>query len=165
MLCSPFVLDHSRNGKASPVALPIGAQVTHDRFSVVTPMVLGQHGAAQCHSVEEPCPTVATRGAIRLITPCVIDNANGGTLVGSANPLNTITVKDNHMMACPVLADGRLVDVFIRMLKPEELAAAHSFPKDYKLTGNRGDQVKQIGNSVPVMTAAAMCECDLRRVA
>lgn len=165
MLCSPFVLDHFRNGKASPVASPIGAQVTHDRFSMVTPMVLGQHGAAQCHSVEEPCPTVATRGAIRLVTPFVIDNANGGTLVGSANPLNTITVKDNHMMACPVLADGRLVDVFIRMLKPEELAAAHSFPKDYKLTGNRGDQVKQIGNSVPVMTAAAMCECDLRRVA
>ena len=33
------------------------------------------------------------------------------------------------------------------------------------LTGNRGEQVKQIGNSVPVMTAAAMCECDLRGVA
>lgn len=133
MLCRPFVLDHFRNGVASPISEPIGAQVTHDRFSMVTPFV--------------------------------IDNANGGTLVGSSNPLNTITVKDNHMMACPVLADGRLVDVFIRMLKPEELAAAHSFPANYKLTGNRGDQVKQIGNSVPVMTAAAMCECDLRKVA
>lgn len=44
------------------------------------------------------------------------------------------------------------------------LAAAHSFPKDYVLTGNRGEQVKQIGNSVPVMTAAAMCEADFREV-
>ena len=42
------------------------------------------------------------------------------------------------------------------------LAAAHSFPKDYVLTGNRGDQVKQIGNSVPVMTAKAMCEVDFK---
>lgn len=165
ILCQPFVMDHFRNGKASPVASPIGTQVTHDRFSIVTPMVLGQHGNAQCHSVDEPCPAVATRGAIRLITPFVVDNANGGTLIGSGDPLNTITVKDNHMVARPVLKDGRVIDIFIRMLKPEELAAAHSFPKDYVLTGNRGEQVKQIGNSVPVLTAAAMCECDLKRVA
>ena len=62
---------------------------------------------------------------------------------------------------CSILVEAC---VRIRMLKPSELAAAHSFPSDYILTGNRGDQVKQIGNSVPVMTAAAMCECDLRKV-
>lgn len=61
----------------------------------------------------------------------------------------------------PVLEDGRIIDIRIRMLKPSELAAAHSFPPDYVLTGNRGEQVKQIGNSVPVMTAAAMCGADL----
>lgn len=64
----------------------------------------------------------------------------------------------------PMLEDGRLVDIRIRMLKPSELAAAHSFPSDYKLTGNRGDQLKQIGNSVPVMTAAAMCQADFAKV-
>ena len=63
----------------------------------------------------------------------------------------------------PVLEDGRIIDIRIRMLKPSELAAAHSFPKNYKLTGNRGDQVKQIGNSVPCRTAAAICEAALRR--
>lgn len=56
----------------------------------------------------------------------------------------------------PVLEDGRIIDIRIRMLKPSELAAAHSFPKDYVLTGNRGEQVKQIGNSVPVRTAKAI---------
>lgn len=54
-----------------------------------------------------------------------------------------------------------LIDIRIRMLKPSELAKAHSFPDDYRLTGNRGEQVKQIGNSVPVITACAMCEVDL----
>lgn len=172
MLCRPFVLDHFRNGAASPISEPIGAQVTHDRFSMVTPMVLGQHGAAQCHSVDEPCPTVATRGAIRLITPCVIDMSHPGDrnderrVIGGDDPLNTITTRNNSAaVMLPVLEDGRVIDIRIRMLKPEELAAAHSFPADYKLTGNRGDKVKQIGNSVPVMTAAAMCECDLRKVA
>ena len=57
--------------------------------------------------------------------------------------------------------NGDIIDVRMRMLKPSELAAAHSFPADYKLTGNRADQVKQIGNSVPVMTAAALCEAAL----
>ena len=42
------------------------------------------------------------------------------------------------------------------MLKPSELAAAHSFPKGYKLSGSRADQVKQIGNSIPVQTAKAL---------
>ena len=65
----------------------------------------------------------------------------------------------------PRLPDGRYIDILLRMLKPSELAAAHSFPKDYVLTGNRSDQVKQIGNSVPVMTAAAMCEVDFKEVA
>ena len=77
--------------------------------------------------------------------------------------MNTITTKDSHMACFPRLEDGRLVDIRIRMLKPSELAAAHSFPPDYKLTGNRGDQVKQIGNSVPVMTAAAMCQAEFQK--
>ena len=65
----------------------------------------------------------------------------------------------------PVLADGRVVDIRIRMLKPSELAAAHSFPTDYVITGNRGEQVKQIGNSVPVRTAEAMMSADLESLA
>lgn len=171
MLCQPLVLDHQRNGKARPLSVPIGAQPTHDRFSVVTPMVLGQHGAAQCHPVDEPCPTVATKGAIRLVSPVVVDTSypdarNDRSRIMSVNdPLNTIVTKNTKVIAFPTLADGRIVDIRIRMLKPEELAAAHSFPADYVLTGTRCDQVKQIGNSVPVLTAAAMCECDLRRVA
>lgn len=97
-----------------------------------------------------------------VVTPFVFDNANGGVQIGGG-PLNTITTKDNHMAAFPVLEDGRVIDIRIRMLKPEELAAAHSFPADYILTGNRGEKVKQIGNSVPVMTAAAMCYADLAK--
>jgi len=132
MLCQPLVLDHMRNGKADLADKPIGVQPTHDRFSMITPLVLGQQGCAICRPIDEPCPTIATGGAIRGIFP--------------------------------VLEDGRVIDIRIRMLKPSELAAAHSFPKDYVLTGNRGEQVKQIGNSVPVMTAAAMCEADFRAV-
>ena len=71
-------------------------------------------------------------------------------------PLDTITTKDRFMLVEP--KSGRIVaelDILFRMLQPHELAAAMSFPKDYQFSGTRGDQVKQIGNAVPVELAAA----------
>ena len=130
-LCTPIVLDHFNGGDVQDGTKPIGAQTTHDRFSVVQPLVLGQQGGAACRPISEPCPTIACGGAIRGIFP--------------------------------QLADGRIIDIRMRMLRPDELAAAHSFPKDYIITGNRSQKVKQIGNSVPVRTAKAMCAADLPR--
>lgn len=171
MLCQPLVLDHFKNGEAQSVDAPIGAQTTHDRFSICSPLVLGQQGGAACRPIDEPCPTIATGGAVRMITPIVMDMSHPGDtdderrVIGGDEPMNTITTRNNSAaVMLPVLEDGRVIDIRIRMLKPSELAAAHSFPKDYVLTGNRGEQVKQIGNSVPVMTAAAMCEADFSEV-
>ncbi len=130
-LCTPIVMDHFKGGEVQDGSRPIGAQTTHDRFSVVQPLVLGQQGGAACRPISEPCPTIACGGAIRGIFP--------------------------------QLADGRIIDIRMRMLRPDELAAAHSFPKEYIITGNRSQKVKQIGNSVPVRTAKAMCAADLPR--
>ena len=93
----------------------------------------------------------------------VIDNAIGGTIRGSREPLNTVTLKDQHMMALPVLEDGRRIDIFMRMLTPRELARAHSVPDDFVITGNKTEQTKQIGNSVPVRTARALARTLLER--
>lgn len=198
MMCSPLVLDHFKNGEARPPDEPLGAQTTHDRFSVVTPylvteqannaprgidaplraqttvrkdylctpLILGQQGGAECRPASAPCPTIATAGAVRMVTPLILDMSrpgghDGGHVRPADKPIQTLTTCDTVQGVFPVLEDGRVIDIRIRMLKPSELAAAHSFPKDYVLTGNRGEQVKQIGNSVPVMTAAAMCAADL----
>ena len=129
MLCTPIIVDHCRGGVASSIESPIGTQMTHDRYSLVTPLVLGQQGGAACRPVTEPCPTIACGGFIRTIYP--------------------------------ELDDGRLVDIHIRMLRPDELKRIHSFPDDYVICGNRCEKVKQIGNSVPVLTARAMMNADL----
>ena len=86
MLCQPLIIDHMKNGKAKPTDEPIGAQHCRDRFSMITPLVLGQHGCAAARPIDEPCPTIATAGAIQGIFP--------------------------------VLEDGRIIDIRIRMLKP-----------------------------------------------
>jgi len=153
-VCS-LVCDHQNHGKACTTDRPIKTVSTHDHFSLAT-LVLGQHGAAACRPSTEPVPTVACKGAVRVIEPIVIDNANGGTIRGSYEPINTITLKDQHMMALPVLEDGRRIDIYMRMLTPRELARAHSVPDDFVITGNKTEQTKQIGNSVPVRTARAL---------
>lgn len=171
-LCQPLILDHMRNGEATPTNKPLKAQPTHDRFSIVTPyictpLIMGQQGGATARPIDEPCPTIATSGAVRMITPLIVDMSHPGDknderrVTKADEPMKTITTRNNSaLVALPILADGHVIDIRIRMLKPAELAAAHSFPKDYILTGNRGEQVKQIGNSVPVETAAAMCAAD-----
>jgi DNA (cytosine-5)-methyltransferase 1 len=71
--------------------------------------------------------------------------------------MTTLTVKNSMSVAFPVVTEGRLVDVYFRMLKPDELKLATGFPKDYVIQGNTTEQVKQIGNAVPVNTAREFC--------
>lgn len=167
MLGQPVVVDCiGHGGKVRNLEEPIGTQCTHDRLAMITPLIIGQQSCAAARPATEPCPTIATAGAIQVATPVILDmsrpgGSDSGKVRSSSSPLQTVTTCDAMQGVFPVLEDGRIIDIRIRMLKPSELAAAHSFPKNYVLTGNRGDQVKQIGNSVPVMTAAAMCESSL----
>ena len=163
----PFVMDMSHPGDHDDARRVVGSHepmktiTTRNNIAILQPLILGQHGGAACRPDSEPCPTIATGGAIRKIEAFVIDmsrpgGADSGHIRPSKEPMRTITTYDNVQGVFPVLEDGRVIDIRIRMLKPSELAAAHSFPKDYMLSGSRADQVKQIGNSVPVRTAKAI---------
>lgn len=160
-LCQPIIIDHFKNGKPMDTSRPLGAQTTHDRFSVVNTFVLGQQGGAELRPDNQPMPTISTAGAIRKVDAVILDMSrpgghDSGHIHSDREPMQTLTTYDNMQGCFALLEDGRLLDVRIRMLKPSELAAAHSFPEGFVLTGNRAEQVKQIGNSVPVQTAKAM---------
>lgn len=162
---TPLVLDHQKNGKATPTDSPIGAQPTHDRFSLITPFVMDMsHPASEDNrrvtSAKDPAKTITTRNNQAVVQPLVLGRDACACCRPAEKPMPTLTCGGAMRGIFPVLEDGRVIDIRIRMLKPSELAAAHSFPADYILTGNRGEQVKQIGNSVPVETAAAMCAAD-----
>lgn len=57
------------------------------------------------------------------------------------------------------------IDIFMRMLTPRELARAHSVQDDFVITGNKTEQTKQVGNSVPARTARALVRTLLERYA
>lgn len=160
-LCTPMIVELTNNGRVRRVEEPLGTQTSHDHYALVTSFVLGQQGGATLRSDCEPCPTIACAGALRKVDAIVIDTSRpagpaSGHIGSAKKPIRTLTTCDNVQGVFAILEDGRLLDVRLRMLKPSELAAAHSFPKDYRLSGSRADQVKQIGNSVPVRTAKAI---------
>ena len=161
-MVTPLICGHQNHGKAEPPDKPMWTVSTHDHFSLAT-LVLGQHSGSTCRPSSEPMPTVCTRCCTRSITPIIVDNANGGVVRSGDEPLNTVTQKNNHMLYLPMLEDGRRIDIMIRMLKPRELARAHSVPDDFIITGNKTEQTKQIGNSVPVRTARALVRTLLER--
>ena len=49
-------------------------------------------------------------------------------------------------------------DIKIRMLHVEELKSIQGFPKSYKLTGTKTNQLKFIGNSVVPLMAQKLVE-------
>ncbi len=164
-----FVITEQAHNAPRSIGKPIRAQTAVRKDYVVRPLVLGQQSGAECIPTDRPGPTISTKGAIRLVEPvpvAVVDMSrpsgpDSGHINSSDEPIRTITSFDNLQGVFLMTEAGDIIDVRMRMLKPSELAAAHSFPADYKLTGNRSDQVKQIGNSVPVRTAAALCRAAL----
>jgi len=72
----------------------------------------------------------------------------GGEIIDIRKPINTIICSYAH---CPrffvPLKNSK--GNFLRTITPDELKQLQGFPRDYKLSGNDGKQIKQIGNAVP----------------
>lgn len=124
------------------------------------------HGQSdsRIHATDAPFPTVTsvdawglasleTALADRTITIPAPDEA---AVFGPFAPY-LVKVGDRYGLLA-LLSDGAfaIMDIRFRMLKPRELARAHSLD-DYQFTGTRDEIVKQIGNSVPRRLAQALC--------
>lgn len=72
----------------------------------------------------------------------------GGEIIDIRKPINTIICSYAHCPRFFVPLKNKKGN-FLRVLLPDELKQIQGFPKDYKLSGNIGKQIKQIGNAVP----------------
>lgn len=159
-----FVIDFFKNGVPTSPETPLGTLTTHSRYGVASPFVMDFLGTDQPEApgriidTGSPLPTIhAGGGRFALATPFVMGKQSNPCMRRVDQPSPTITTGGSLLFCSPIAEDGRVVDVLFRMLRPDELAAAHSFPEGYKLTGNSTEQVRQVGNSVPVATAKALC--------
>ena len=146
---------------------PIKTIDTSNRYGLVTAFVTKFYKTGVGQSCDEPLHTITTSpGHFGLISAFLVKYYGTGCGQELMEPLATITTKDRFGLV-NVLLDIKgekyiIADIFLRMLKPEELKVMQGFPKDYIIDRDyrwrkypTSEQVKRIGNSVvPVMAEA-----------
>ena len=158
----PFVTRYNggenRNSSADQ---PLPVIDTSNRYAVVSPLFVPQHGCGTLKPTDQPLPTIATSGAIGLVTPFLTEYYKNSRPVSVDQPMPTITTKDRFGVVqgrILTLPDGRRyqLDITHRMLTARELADATGFAHDYVFSGTDTDAKKQIGNAVPPPLARAL---------
>ena len=155
-IASPSLLDVNHAGvgdRSHSVDAPLVSLTTKRGIGLsvpaVEPFLTPNFGEAEgqnprCSSVDDPAPTVTSRGAGNLVCPTVEELKEGGI-----DPRRLVFL-DGHPF---------LLDIRFRMLQNPELAKAMGFDDDetaYEFVGTVAEVTKQIGNAVPVHMAAAL---------
>ncbi len=167
-LVEPFIIpvNHGKGDTRShSLENPMPTITSVDAWALIDPYLVEYHGGEASHrrtrSVDDPMPTLDTSNRFGLAEPFLVEYYGTGGASSVDEPMKTITAKERFGLVEPFVLEhgGRryLLDIRFRMLQPHELAAAMSFPKSYKFNGTREKVVKQIGNSVPVKLAEALC--------
>jgi len=152
-----FLVKLYGTGTAQSVDIPLPTVTAGgNHLALAEPFITVLKGQSTVRRISEPLPTITTTPHLYLCEPFIVKYYGTGKVQGINNPLGTITTKDRFGLV--QTSDGRReLDIRFRMLQPHELAAAMSFGAEYQFSGTKSDQIRQIGNAVPVRTAEALC--------
>lgn len=146
---------------------PIKTIDTSNRYGLVTAFITKYYKTGIGQGCDEPLHTITTSpGYFGLVSAFLIKYYGTGCGQELTEPLATITTKDRFGLVNVIIdiAGEKYIikDIFLRMLKPEELKLMQGFPRDYIIDRDIEwkkypikEQVARIGNSVvPVMAEA-----------
>lgn len=160
---------HSETGKREVRGQGLGEPIktidTSNRYGLVTAFITKFYKTGTGQGCDEPLHTITTsQGHFGLVSAFLVKYyGTGESVVGINEPCPTITTKDRFGLTSVVVKiKGQkyvIEDIFLRMLKPEELKLMQGFPKDYIIDRDylwhpypAKEQVARIGNSVvPIM--------------
>lgn len=149
---------------------PIKTIDTSNRYGLVTAFITKFYKSGIGQGCDEPLHTITTSpGHFGLVSAFLIKYYGTGCGQKLNEPLATITTKDRFGLVNTILdIEGEkliLKDIFLRMLKPEELKLMQGFPKDYIIDRDINwkpypikEQVARIGNSVVPIMAQKLVE-------
>lgn len=153
---------------------PIKTIDTSNRYGLVTAFITKFYKTGIGQGCDEPLHTITTSpGHFGLVSAFLIKYYGTGCGQEIKEPLSTITTKDRFGLVNVIIEiNGEqfiISDIFLRMLRPEELKVLQGFPKDYIIDRDyrwrkypAGEQVKRIGNSVVPIMAKALVEANCR---
>lgn len=155
-----LIMPYRSQSRVRPAAeSPMPTLVTMGWIGLIEPLFIPQHSCGEVRPTTDPLSTIATKGAISVVEPLIMEYYGQGVCHPVTEPMPVIPTKDRFALITP-----ENVRIGFRMLKPHELAAAQSFPRDYIFTGNRGEIVKQIGNAVCPKMAEALTSDYMREL-
>lgn len=142
LVAAPFIAELRGGGsKHRPTAEPLATVTAAGNHHA---LVTAYYGNGTTRPAADALSTVTTTERHGLLTP------TGGTWRTDATPTGqpfpTRTTRENDGLATGMSLDVN--DVLFRMLEPREIAGAMDFPADYRILGNRREQVRQAGNAV-----------------
>lgn len=101
------------------------------------------------------------------VSQFIMEYYGAGTGQSLADPLHTIVTKDRFALITVLGNEYVILDIFLRMLNPEELKLGQGFPKDYIIDRDYNwkpypitKQVARIGNSVVPIMAQKLVEAN-----
>ncbi|WP_315074464.1 DNA cytosine methyltransferase [uncultured Clostridium sp.] len=141
---------------------PIKTIDTSNRYGLVTAFITRFYKSGTGQTVKEPIHTITTSsGHFGLVSAFLIKYYGNGIGQTVNEPIGTIVTKDRFGLVTVMIKgeEYQIVDIWFRMLNPEELKLGQGFPKDYIIdvdyTGKKypkSKRVERIGNSVvPIM--------------
>lgn len=159
------------DSRGQRISEPIKTIDTSNRYGLVTAFITKFYKTGTGQGCDEPLHTITTSpGHFGLVSAFLIKYYGTGCGQRLDEPLGTITTKDRFgLVNVLITIEGKqyiIADIFLRMLKPEELKVLQGFPKDYIIDRDYRwkqypikEQVKKIGNSVvPIMAQKLVAE-------
>lgn len=186
---------HSKGGvRGQEVTEPVQTIDTSNRYGLVMSYMTKFYKSGTGQSLEEPIHTITTSpGHFGTVSVLAVDwkelpeaGIDGetaqkctwvsqfimeyyGRSVGQdlKEPLHTVVGRDRFALLTVLGGEYVILDIFLRMLTPEELKIGQGFPRDYvtdrDYNGNRypaSKQVARIGNSVVPVMAQKLVEAN-----
>ena len=160
MVVPPFMADivHTPHGSVTSMLSPVTRAHRTQIGQITHALIVPYYSTGQVSGAGEPLPTVTTvdRHALA-IPPFIVGYYTRPTgvqaaLSGIDDALPTQSTQPRHYLVQPGDVPS-VEDCGFRMLQPHEIQAAMAFPTEYRVLGNKRDQVRQLGNAVtpPVM--------------
>ena len=162
----------AHESRSYPLSEPLKTIDTSNRYALVSGYLTKFYRTGTGQALDKPLHTVTASGThFGLVSAFLIKYYSNGGAQSLEEPLHTIRTHDCFgLVTIPVMIDGTayiIADIFLRMLKPEELKRMQGFPADYIIDRDtdgepypKTQQVARIGNSVVPIMAQRLVEAN-----
>lgn len=139
---------YSNNGTADSTDEPLRTVTTRDRFGIAFIAEL-RGGGSTARDVREPLATVCASGNHHMLVRQNTPRGNPAQMcTPTTEPARTLTTAGHQSLVGWPSVPPDPQDCTFRMLAVPEIQAAMAFRPDYIVTGNKREQVMQLGNGV-----------------